>query len=332
MAVAIGTNTVTSIARHYILPTITDNIYASNVLLYRLMKANKKLVRGGTQIEVPLQYARFNTGGFYRGFDPFNTTPSDTIRNAAFDWKQAYVTWSVDGLTMIQVDTPESIANFLTLQSNQATTEMAEILATGLFGDGVTDTKAPDGLAGLIGTGSTIGNVNYGGISRTSNSWWNSSVTGVTSTQTMSMTSLLSAFTSATVGGQHPTLLVSRQEQWNRYWALNATGNYSIQYVRQPMGSDELLASAGFTNLLFNNVPWVVDSHVGDGVVDANNSRLYMINENVLAWIVSPRADFYLKPFVEPANQDAMVASILWAGNLVCMNCKLQGGVFNYNA
>jgi len=57
-----------------------------------------------------------------------------------------------------------------------------------------------------------------------------------------------------------------------------------------------------------------------------------MLNENFLHWIVSPRADFYLKPFQEPHNQDAMVASLLWAGNLVCSNPDQQGGVFNYNA
>ena len=334
MAVTIGTNAVTSIARHYILPQITDNIYASNVLLYRLMRANKKLIRGGTQIEAPLMYQRFNTGGAYRGYDVFNTTPSDTIRNASWDWKQHYVTWAVDGLTMLKVDSPEAIANFLTLQSQQAAMEMAENLADGLFGDGVTDAKNIDGLGGIVGTGTTIGNSNYGGISRTANAWWNSSVQGTTSTSTLTMQALLTAFTAATKGGQHPTLLLSRQDQWNRFFLLNTTattGAYSVQYTRQPMGHDELLASAGFTNLLFNNVPWVVDSHVTDGIV-ATNSRIYMLNENVLHWAVSPRADFYLKPFVEPANQDAMVASLLWAGNLICTNPSLQGGIFNVNA
>lgn len=344
MATLIGTNTVTSIARHYIMPTITDNIYASNVLLYRLMKANRRIVRGGTQIEVPLMYQRFNTGGPYSGYEVLNTTPSDTIKNAVFDWKQHYVTWSVDGLTMIKVDSPDAIANFLTLQSQQAYMEMAENLARGLFGGGAAsisnyntpyaEVKDIDGLQGIVGTtvGTNTGNLNYGGLARSSNTWWNSNVQGVSGTATLGMAGLQTAFTRATVGGQHPTLIISRSDQYNRYYALQTTGNYSVQYQRQPMGHDELLASAGFTNLLFNNVPWVVDSHVGNGIVDANNSAIYMLNENVLAWVVSPRADFYLKPFDEPVDQDAMVATLLWAGNLVCMNCALQGGILNINA
>lgn len=331
MATAIGTNMVTSIARHYIMPTIVDNVYLSNVLLYRMIKQCKKLVQGGTQFELPVMYGRFATGGSYRGLDVFSTQPSDTVKNAAWDWKQSYVSWSVDGLTLIKTDSPDAIANFLSLQADQAAIEIAEILAVQLFGDGVTDGKAIDGLAGLVGVGSTIGNQTYGGIDRLANTWWNASPTGISATSTLSMASLLTAFTTATVGGQHPTIILSRQDQWNRFYALNTAGNYSIQYQRQPMGHDELLANAGFTNLLFNNVPWVVDSHVTDGIV-ASNSRIYMLNENVFRWVVSPRADFALKPFVEPANQDAMVASILWAGNLLCGAPRLQGGIFNVNA
>lgn len=333
MATPIGTNTVTSIARHFIMPQITDEVYASNVLLWRLIMGAKRFVQGGTQIEAPQMYARFNNGGTYSGYDVLNTTPSDTVKNSVWDWKQYYVTWAVDGLTLIRTDSPDSIANYLTLQSQQARMEMAENLAVGLFGDGTTDPLSIDGLSGVVGTGSSIGNQFYGGLDRTANTWWNSSVQGIAATQTMSLTNLQSAFSAATRGGHHPTLIVSNQDQYNRYWALNAAGtNPSVQYVRQPQGHDALLASAGFTNLLFNNVPWVVDSHVTDNVVGGGNSRVYFLNENFLQWVVSPRADFYLRPFMEPVNQDAMVAAILFAGNLITTNCDQQGGVFNYNA
>ena len=332
---AIGANTITSIARHFIMPQITDQIYGSNVLLYRLMKGNKRMVQGGTQIEVPLMYKRFTTGGAYSGYDVFDTTPHDTIRNAVFNWKQHQVTWSVDGLTMLKADSPLAIANFLTLQSQQAYMEMAENLATGLFGDGTgttTSSKDIDGLVGMVGSGSSIGNQTYGGLDRTTYSWWDSSVTGISSTDTMDEATLMTAFTAAQRGGQSPTLIVSGQDQWNRYWALGAASGTADRFPRQPEGHDNLLYSAGFTNLLFNNVPWVADSHVTQGVVNSSNSRVYMLNENFLHWIVSPRADFYLKPFQEPHNQDAMVASLLWAGNLVCSNPDAQGGVFNFNA
>lgn len=340
---AIGTNTVTSIARRYILPTIADNIYTSNILLYRILQTKKRMVQGGTQIEVPLMYKRFTGGGPYRGAEPFSVNQQDTIKNAVFDWKQHQVTWAVDGLTLIKVDSPEAIANYLRLQGQQAFMEMAENLAAGIFGSGQAsvagyansydETKDIDGANAIFGVGTTIGASTYGGIARASNSFWDAGLTGTTSTSTLSMSALQSAFGTATVGGQHPTLIVSRQDQFNRYWALNApsSGNPSVQYPREAGGHDELLASAGFTNLYFNNVPWVVDSHVNDGIV-SGNSAIQMWNENMIGLAVSPRADFMIEPFQKPVGQDAMVTSILWAGNLFCMNCATQGGIFNVNA
>lgn len=332
MAVPIGVNTVTSIARQHLIPQITDNIYASNVLLYRLMQGNKKMVQGGTQIEAPIMYKRFAAGGAYRGFDLLNTTPSDTVLNVAYDWKQYAVPVSVDGLTLIKTDSPESIANYLVLQSQQAAMEMAEFLASGLFQDAVALPKEIDGIAGLVGTGTTVGNPNYGAISRTANTWWNSAVQGTGGTSTLGLTALQGAFMAATKGGQHPTIIVSGNDQYNRYWNLNVGTAGGAQFPRQPQGHDEILASAGFTNLLFNNVPWVTDSHVDNGNVATTNSKIYMLNENFLSLVVSPRADFYMGDFQVPVNQDAMVGMLYWAGNLICTNSGVQGGLFNVNA
>jgi len=341
----VGTNTMTAIARRFILPTITDNIYRSNVLLYRVMQTRKKVVQGGYQIEVPLMYTRFLGGGPYRGAEQAVINEQDTIKNAVFDWKQQRVSWAVDGLTLIKVDSPDAIANYMRLQGQQAFMEMGENLATGLFGSGTTsvagyvssynDTRDIDGANSLFGVGTTIGANIYGGITRTANTWWNASLTGTTSTSTLAFAALQSAFSTAQVGGQSPTLIVSRQDQYNRYYALNTptgAGNPSIQYERQPGGHDELLASAGFTNLYFNNVPWVVDSHVGNGIVDANNSQIQMWNENFVAYVVSPRADLYVEDFTKPTGVDGFVTSILWAGNFVVTNCATQGGIMNVNA
>lgn len=325
MATPIGANTLTATVRQFILPNVTDQIYNSNVLLYRFIKALKRMVGGGTQIEAPLLYTRFNTGGTYRGYDVLNTTPSDTIKSAAWDWKQHYVTWALDGLTLLKADSSDAVANILQLQSQQAWMEMAENLANGLFGDGTTDPKDIDGLKGAIGNAS-VGNANYGGIARSTNTWWNAQVDSTTTAIT-AMTQYQTMFGQCSVGGQHPTIILSRQDQYNKYISLNALASsvgYSAQYVRQPGGSDEMLASAGFTNALYNNTPWVIDSHVTDAG-NGTTGRIYFLNENVIDWVVSPRADFYLEDFQRPVNQDAFVATLLWAGNMIIRSARLQG-------
>jgi hypothetical protein len=324
MATPIGTNVVTSLARRYILPEIVDTIYDSNPIFYRMNAANKRIIRGGTQIEVPFMYKRFSAGGPYQGYDVLTVTPSDTVKNGAWDWKQHYVPVVVDGLTLIKTDSAEAIANFIQMYFQQAEEEMAENLGAGLWSDGVTNTKDIDGIEGAVDAGGVL--TTYGGLTRASNTWLNAKVDSSTSALTLATMQTLFGRTSS--GGRHPTIIASRQEQYNRYWALAQADQTFDTGVG---GHDEQLASAGFTNLLFNNVPWVVDSHVPDGP-DTSNSGIYFLNEDYMFLAVSPRADFYLEDFQKPVDQDAMVAKLLWAGNFVLRNPQRQGKMTNVSS
>jgi hypothetical protein len=316
MATPLGTNTVTSIARRWIMPTITDNVYNSNPVFFRLNAANKKVIRGGTQLEVPLMYARFAAGGPYSGYDKLNTTPSDTVKNAAFDWRQHHVPVTVDGLTLIKTDSPDAIANFLDQYFAQAEMEMVENLAVGLWSDG-TNPKDIDGLEAAVDDATVA--ATYGGLLRSANPFWNAQHDS--STATLTMAALNSMHGACSNGGRHPTLICSRQMQYNRFWNLNVAQQ---RYPSGPGAVDEQLAQAGFTNLLFNGVPWVVDSHVFDGP-NASNSAIVFLTESYMWLAVSPRADFYLEDFQVPTDQDAMTAKMLWAGNLLMSNVQRQG-------
>jgi hypothetical protein len=320
MATPLGTNVVTSIARRYIVPEIVDNIYRSNPVFFRMYASNRKLVRGGTHIEVPLMYRRFTNGGFYSGYDVLDTAPNDTVKNGAWDWRQAYVPVTVDGLTLIKVDSPEAIADFIRLYFAQAEMEMCEVLADGLWSTG--GGNKIDGLSLAVDSSGT-----YAGIDPTADPWWKSVEDATTAT--LSLTALQSVFGSCSEGGRHPTLIVSSQAQYNRYWALNTAQQ---RFPVEPSGArDEQLAQAGFSNLLFNGTPWVVDSHVP---ADAATGRdpIFFLNEDYIYLAVSPRADFYLEPFQTAINQDAMVAKLLWAGNLCVTNRARQGKMTNVNA
>lgn len=318
MATPIGTNVVTSIARRYIMPEIVDNIYLSNPVFFRLSKAGKRTIQGGTQIEVPLMYARFTSGGPYSGAEVLNVAPSDTVKNGALDWKQHYVPVTVDGLTLIKTDSPQAIANFVRLQFAQARIEMAENLAVGLWSDSVTNPKEVDGLKGAVDDGTVA--TTYAGLLRSANTWWRAQIDS--STSTLSYTALMSLFSNVGEGGRQPTLIASRADQYNRYWALGVAKQDFP--AAAPGQFDQMLHNAGFTNMLFNGTPWVQDSHVFDGP-NTSNSSIVMLTEDYIEWGVSPRADMYLEDFQTPTDQDAMTAKLLWAGNLIVTNCARQG-------
>src|SRR5688572_9423036 len=219
MATPIGTGLVTSISRRFIMPDVVDFVYRSNVVTFRLLSQNKKVVQGGTQIEVPAMYQGFTNGGPYQGYDLLDMSPNDTVKNLAFDWKQQYVPVGIDRLTLIKLNSPEAVANGLGLLFAQAQMEMVDNIGTGVWSDAVTNAKQIDGPKGAVDAGSVT--TVYGGLTRASNTWLNSTVDS--STATLTEASLQSLFTNATEGGRAPTLIASRAMQYNRLQALAAS-------------------------------------------------------------------------------------------------------------
>lgn len=320
---AIGTNTVSAIARRYIIPRIVDNVYGSNVLFARWNKMNKIVIKGGTQIEVPLMYSKMAAGGWYSGYQMLNVQPTDSIQNGALAWKQAYSAVTVDGLTLLRTDGADSIVDYIATQFKQAEMDLFDTLGVGLFGDGIALPLQIDGLDGMIDGAGTVEST-YATINKSTNSWWQSQIDS--STATMSLTTLNSLFMNCTSGGRSPTLIVSNNTNYSRYWNLNTTPQ---QFPVQPGGKDIQLAQSGFENLLFNGVPWVTDSHMG---TSTSKGGPYFLNEDYFELVVSENANFKLQDFQTPVNQDAMTALLLWAGNLTCANLARQGRFTNLSA
>jgi hypothetical protein len=310
----IGTNTVTALSRRLILPRIVDNVYNSNVLFYRWYRSNKFTQQGGTQIEQPLMYKRMAAGGSYSGYQLLPITPSDTVQNAAFAWKQYYSPVTVDGLTLLRADSPLAIADFVATQFKQAEMDLSDLLGAGLWSDGSNPTDI-DGVLEAVDNG-TIQSA-YGGIAHSGNTWWNAQIDS--STTTMTLLALQNLFGSCTNGGRAPTIIFSTQANYNRYWNLNLSPQ---QFPVQPGGKDMQLAQAGFENLLFNGVPWLVDSHIPTSGSEGN---IFFLNEDYIQIVTASRADFHLQDFQTPVDQDAMTALLLWAGNLVFGNIQRQG-------
>jgi hypothetical protein len=310
----IGTNTVTALSRRLIMPRIVDNVYNSNPLFFRWYHANKFTQQGGTQIEQPLMYSRMSAGGSYQGYQLLTVTPTDSIQNAAFPWAQYYTPVTVDGLTLLRADSPLAIADFVATQFKQAEMDMADNLGAGLWSDGA---NANDiiGMRQVVDNGTIASQ--YGAINHSGNTWWNAQIDSTTTT--MTLVALQNLFGSCTQGGRAPTVIFSTQANYNRYWNLNLTPQ---QFPVQPGGKDMQLAQAGFENLLFNGVPWLVDSHIPTSGSEGN---IFFINEDYAQIVTASRADFHLQDFMTPVNQDAMTALLLWAGNLVFGNIQRQG-------
>ena len=309
---SIGTTTVTALSRRIIRDIIVDNVYGSNVLFFRWNRLNKIIEKGGFQIEQPLMYTPMAGGGWYTGPQTLSVPQSDTIQNSVFAWKQAYGNVTVDGLTQLQADSPMKVADYLATQFKQTEMQLADLLGYGIFSDG-TNTQAIDGVLEAVSATGT-----YGGITRSSSPWWNAQIDSATTT--MTLPKLQALWSLCQSGGQVPTVIVSSKAKYNSYWALNQSFQ---QFPQQPGGQDTQLAQAGFTNLVFNNVPWVQDDHLPSAA--SGSGGPVFLNENYWELIVNDKANFFVQDFVKPPNQDAMTSLMVWAGNASCSNCARQG-------
>lgn len=316
MPTLIGTDTVSSISRSYIFDQIIDMIYPTNALFFRLNQSNKKMIDGGTHVEVPFMYTQFANGGPYQGYDLLDVSPNDTIKNGGWDIKQQYVPVTVDGLTLAKCNTTMAVVNLLTMLWEQAGMQLANNLGTGLYSDIVSNVKQIDGLKGAVDAGGVA--TSYAGLLRSANTFLNAQVDS--STTTLTLASLASLISSCTIGGHAPTIAVTRSDNYNRLGALLQANQ---RFIASPTATDQQLGNAGFTNLTYQNIPFVLDSKVFNG--SGSNSSILLLNEEVLRLAIFSDTDFQMEDFQKPVNQDAMVGKLLWYGNLLNLNPQLCG-------
>jgi hypothetical protein len=326
MPTIIGTDEVLSLSRRIILPYITDQVYGSNAFFFRLNSSGKKRYEGGTHIEAPFMYQELTNGGAFQGYDVVDVSPQESIKNGGWDMKEYQQPITIDRRTLIRMNSSQAVANELAVRGEQARMQLASNLGTdlsrseGSSGTG-SDLKKITGTLAVIDAG---GNTTaYAGLTRSSNTYLNAQIDS--STATLTLTALRNGVSNCTFGAHSTTLIRSRSEQYNRYWSLCVTNQ---RFMAGQGQSDAMLAQAGFKNLSFDDIPWIVDDKVVDGA-NTSNSRIELLNENVFELAIFGGQDFTMEDdWRKPVNQPgAMTHFLFWNGEVLCTAPQLQGAL-----
>lgn len=298
---------------------LADNVTNHNALLRHLKdKGQIKETSGGRVIVEELEYAENATFQRYSGYEVLDISPSDIMTAAEFNWKQyaVNVTWS--GLeAVIQNAGKEKFIDLVGSRIRNAEKTMANNLAVDIYSDGTASSgKQIGGLELLVADAPTSGTV--GGIDRGTYSWWQNQIVN---TSTISATNiqkyLNTLWIKCTRGADTPDIIVADDAYFNLYWQ-------SLQ-TNQRFTSDRR-AAAGFTNLLYMDVP-VFFEKSADGGISANHA--YFLNTDYIRMRVHPRRNMTPLREKTSVNQDATVIPILWAGNMTISNSSLQGVLKN---
>jgi len=293
---------ISAITEKKFLPKLVDNVFDSNPALQRARKTQEK-VSGGTKVLVPLNYAQVSSAGWYNGSDTLNTADNDVITAAEFDWKQLYVNISISRRDELMNMGDAAKLNFVKSKMEIAEKTMADSLGTGYFSSG-TDAKSVVGTGVLMSASNT-----YGGISQSDYSWWQANVDS--STTTLSLSAMQAQYGAASIGSDTPSVAYCTQAVYDSYYAL-------LQPQQRFM--DEKTAKGGFSSLMFNGKPIIVDSHQKAGDLEFINEKYHKLH-------VHQDENFRFEKFQKPVNQNVKVAKIFWMGVLASSNNRMHASL-----
>ena len=309
---ALPYTSIEALTQRYVIPILADNIFKSNPL-FEKFRAKGRKYQGGLAIDQPLRYARTTSANSYSGYDTLAVVPSEHYTRAQYDWKQNYVTVTISGLDQIKNSGKEAIINYLQSEMETARLTLEDNLGYQLFSLGTAADTAGygRGAKGITGLKSAVDDSSvvdtYGGILRSTYTWWKSTVIDMSATA-LTLKGIQGAIGDVQDGSDRSDLIITSQDIFDFLWGL-------MQPQQRYQEGD--LAKAGWLNLLVSGVPIVVDTRCA-------SNDIWILNTKHLDFITSTGYDFKMTDFRRPTNQDAEVAQILIAGNLVSSKCSAQ--------
>lgn len=316
-----------------LLPKVVDTILDSNVFATRVLSAAKPWQ--GREMKKAIKYQTGQAGGSFSGLDTFSTAASDTRRNLEYDPKFYEINVTVPLTELSANRTSEQVTDLASLEMASRAEDMADEIGTLFYGDG-TGNSSKDflGLEAIVDDGTNAGTI--GGLSRTTYSTLNSTVTASGGTLTLAKVDTL--WDAITSGRQKPTVAYMPENIFSFYGQLLRPQERINKNVGMTKG---MSSGTGFTGLDYKGISFLADEKATSGV-------LYMVNENFIEWRALPMAEttpvkfratdiegndysdviglgFSWSGWILPSNQAALLGHIYLGGELVAWNPKRSG-------
>ncbi|MGE3582792.1 MAG: phage major capsid protein [Hyphomonadaceae bacterium] len=305
---------LTAITRRAFVPKLVVQIYKAAPLLSMAMR-NAQRARGGmSQITVPVQgnsFVSFN----WTGYDGAFPQPSvqTAIQNAQWNLSVGAVPIPLLGMESL-IQSTEAVIPLVKARMADAKTVAVQAIATSLFASSGGNPLAINGLLDVYDDGT--GTATYGGLSRTSNPFWASTVysTALTPTRATMIARIMQ--TTSLAGGEAPDLVIMSMGDWTTLLSDFMQAEQFFTNPNSKYGDDDAI-NAGFRALMLGNTPILADPFCPTGTA-------YLINSKYLALYLSEDANFAFSGFQSliPNNQIASVGVVISAMALACSKPK----------
>ncbi len=319
---------------------LRDQHFNETPFLNRLKGSVRRAAAGGRNLTTPIEYAGSTSGDL--GSKSVGRYAPTTMRTFIMDseqfvteasWPWCYYGGQVsiypDEIT--QNKGPEQIVNLYEVRLQNVVKSMTDYLCTDLYElYSSYSANALDPIDHAVEyRNATKGGATdyYGDINRgtdgTTNTWWTAGGEYAYTNLARATCGVDTATTKLTLSAMRTlkgalrnktTLVVCRAAEFDKFWSL-------LQPQERFQG-DRDLASAGFNNLMFENVPVTTDPYCG---ITAGSGDMYFLDMRTWQyWILAGR-DFTTPNLVKPYDRDGLTGQSFWAGAVICVEPRNNG-------
>lgn len=298
---------------------VKDNVSRNNALYNRITaKGQVRAEDGGLTIAQPLDYNANGTYQRYSGYDVLNIQQSDVITAAEYQWRQIALNVVASGLELRTNSGSNAIVKLAKARIKNAMRTFKNNFSYDLYADGT----LPNQIGGLQALVADAGTGTIGGIDSSAWTFWQNAVQSAAaplqgggaitvSATTIETGIMLPLWLNQVRGDDKPDLIVAS----NDWFSFFEAAQVSLKRYTNTESGD-----AGFTSLKYKTADVIFDG--GSGIP---NAHMYFLNSDYLELVVHKDVNLSVQDDMKPYNQDAVVIPVLWMGNLVCTNRRLQG-------
>lgn len=340
---------VTSVTREYIVPRVYDTISKGTPTLMKLMQ-NAKPWKTGYRYDVIIKYQDSTNGGNTGIADKLDTNRQNVRTKMHFEPKMAYKPVVVANIETTLNMGEEQVVDLLEAEFDSQAQSLMQLMGQNLFtGSGVGN--AWDSLANAADDGTNYST--YGGLSRSTYT----SIKGyyLGSAGALTLAKLATAYDAVKVGTDVPDMIITTKALWSTYESLltptvragyTQNGYPRMNAFGMVSRTDGLAGNQGFDVLFFRGTPIVSDEQCPSGKVWLINSSYFGMKgisikadnmktlnfkvDNVgvptgVPGRIPSTMGFNFRDLMSPVDQLAEVGQLIYAGDFISENPRLQG-------
>lgn len=289
--------------------------FSESALLKLMLDRKAVKIKGGKSLTAKVSLNATNIGGVYTGFDVLDTDPQDPFQEADYDWAYYYEPITIAGKEEAENTSSEAIFNLVSELKTLALEAMRDQLAEDIYAANVANH-----IVGLREACDDATNTDtYAGISRGTYAQWKGRY-----------------YANGGVGRAVTYKLLNRCLAGTLFRGKTAnTGVTTVSILSklkeliqgQQRYTDSTLAGLGFESIMFEGKDIIADEYC-----TAQNFYWLSIDPEVLNITINSNRNFYVRPFIQPVNQDAATSMIFLTCQLVCKMPKRNARIISLDA